>query len=536
MPPHDPAGAPSGRDSGERVRLIRDAVVNYGGMLLSAVVGFALVPLLVGGLGAESYGLLISAAALATLVGSFDLGLSATFVREVAADSVDPRDDLPQLAAFAAAGHLLLGIAGGGIVFLLGASATRGLRLSAETQALASIVFAAAAVGSIGDQMVAYALNVLRGRRRFDLVNLIGVLSALLRAAGLGAILLLAPSLLAVAVWQAVAVLTTALLALLVVRRTAASLRFRLGRFRWRSVRRHLSFGLASQLTNLAMRALWEAPVLLLGLARGSAAVVPFHVGSKFPLALSQVSWCAAETLFPAASERERALDRAGILRALQVVMRWIAVVVLPAGLILWCIAPSLLHVWLPQVPAEAPTVLRWMVFGVVSDALGVSPMYVLWGQGGARPVAAVLSATALLSLGIASSLLSAGGALAVAAGLSLSLAAAALVFLRLAAAACGSSAIAIVAAVARGLPLPLLVCAATLLGLAQLGAPVRWLSLVATTAAAALSYAVTLYFTGAREEERALVRRVLRVAWTLAFTERRWNPQRLRAEGKQGL
>src|SRR5258706_15162219 len=68
----------------QRVRLIRDGLVNNFNFVLSALVGVCLVPFMLRHLGAESYGLYIATVSLAGGVGAFDFGIGWTVVRDLA--------------------------------------------------------------------------------------------------------------------------------------------------------------------------------------------------------------------------------------------------------------------------------------------------------------------------------------------------------------------------------------------------------------------------------------------------------------------
>ena len=78
----DRAGA---LDANERVRLMRDGLVNNSGAVVSVVVGIVLVPIMLHGLGTESYSLWIAALAVLGMPAGLDFGLGATVIREVAA-------------------------------------------------------------------------------------------------------------------------------------------------------------------------------------------------------------------------------------------------------------------------------------------------------------------------------------------------------------------------------------------------------------------------------------------------------------------
>ena len=71
-------------DTKERLRLMRDGVVNYSGFVTSGLAGIILVPVMLRYLGTESYGLWLAAMAVWGMLGSFDFGLYWSVSREIA--------------------------------------------------------------------------------------------------------------------------------------------------------------------------------------------------------------------------------------------------------------------------------------------------------------------------------------------------------------------------------------------------------------------------------------------------------------------
>ena len=74
----------SGISTSERVRLMRDAIVNNSALAVSALVGLFLVPLMFHGLGVEAYGLWVGAVSLSGLASAIDLGIPWNLTRRIA--------------------------------------------------------------------------------------------------------------------------------------------------------------------------------------------------------------------------------------------------------------------------------------------------------------------------------------------------------------------------------------------------------------------------------------------------------------------
>ena len=266
------SAAPTALAVDERVRLMRDGVINYLGMFCSGLVGIFMVPILLGGLGAELYGLWIAVLAVAGIVGVLDFGLGWSVMRAVAAALSG--EDAEETARFVrAAGHayLILGMLGAALIGTLSVPLSAGLHLSVEGQRLAPAVFGLVGLAFLGDQLLAFAMAVLHGLRRFDVATLASIAALLLRATGTVALLAAAHGLVAVAVWHAVTSMVSGFLALTVVGRLAPAYHVRAGRVDWRLLRARLPFGLTSMLTAATSAIIWDAPQLLIGVIRGSS-------------------------------------------------------------------------------------------------------------------------------------------------------------------------------------------------------------------------------------------------------------------------
>jgi O-antigen/teichoic acid export membrane protein len=117
----------------ERVRLMRDSVINNSAPFVAAVIGLFLVPIMLKGLGLELYGLWLAAMADSGMLAGLDFGLNWSLVRDVAAAENDESQD--ETARFVmAAGNAdgLLGVAGGVLIGTLGYPLSSGLHFSAE--------------------------------------------------------------------------------------------------------------------------------------------------------------------------------------------------------------------------------------------------------------------------------------------------------------------------------------------------------------------------------------------------------------------
>jgi O-antigen/teichoic acid export membrane protein len=496
-------------NANERVRLMRDGLVNNSASVVSAIVGIVLVPIMLKGLGIESYSLWIAALALLGIPAGFDLGLGATVVREVAARGRESSEELSAFVQAAGNAYLIYGVLGGCVIAALGLPLSNGLHLSPVVRPAAPIVFALCGVSFLAEQQIAFASATLGGLRRFDAVNLIAAAVVLLRAVGIVGLLIAGKSLVALMAWYALAGVAVSVMAFAVVERLDSRLRLRIARLRWRPLRAHVSFALGSQLIRILIQAIWETGPLLVGLVLGSVWIVPFYIGVKFPYTTVGATWRVAEVLFPAASHDERTQNTARTRETLELGTRWIAAMGVPVCIVFWTLGPGLLRAWVGDVTTDAVLVLRIMTGVLLADALGLGSLSILWGYGRARSLVAVLGTVAASTVLLSLVFLKIVGVSTVAWAMLISIAMGSVALLHMASSMCGTGIHTLVRNSFRGLYLPWLFTAAVAVGLTRLLAVNGWLGVIGGSTVIGTAYLASFYLSGTRAEERELARQV---------------------------
>ncbi len=509
---------------------MRDGLIHYSSVLVSGLAGLVLVPILLAGLGEEPYGLLIAAVALASLLATLDTGLGWSLTRAVASDPGGTcGEETTQFVQTVGRLYVVIGCTGALLVAVLGLPLSAALHLSDASRQVAPFVFALVGLSFLGDRVLAFGSWVLTGRRRFDAVTLLSIAYTLVRAAGIIILVAAGRGVLSVATWHMVATGMAAVSTLVVVARLEPQFQLRPGRVDGRGLRSHLRFALTSQLTQGAIRATWEAGPLLIGTLLGSALIVPYYIGQRFPLALAELGWRAAHTLFPIASEHEGAQRPGSPADVLEVGTRWVLVLVLPLSIILELLAPALLQAWVGEIRPETLLVLRLITAAVLVDALGVGAMHILWGRGRAQAVLAVHAGVAVACIGLTLALLPRMGIVGAAWGMLIPMGPSSVAFLVKGCRAYRSSIAELLQSVTRGLWLPAALGAGATLGASHLLRSDDWPSLVASALAGGLTYTAAFYVAGARAEERILVQELLRLPQATALLAWRWLGRLLR-------
>lgn len=491
----------------ERQRLMRHAIVNNLAAPISAVVGILLVPVMLRALGQDSYSLWIIATSLAGIVAASDLGLGWGMCRVVAADPQGRGDDHVAFVRSAANIFALVGLGAGIVLGLTGLVAGHRLHLPPEALRAAPAVFWVVGASICAERLSAFGLAVLSGLRRFELINAVTGAASILWGAAALAVLINGGAVANVAV----CLLGTALLkcgvTLFLVARLSPRYSFKPGSIRWLAVRHHVSFALSSLLVDVFGGLAWNCGPVLLGFIRGPAAAVPYYIAQKFPLAVSGMSWRAAEVVFPAAAQSQD--DAVRSRDTLRVGSRWVLALALPFAVLLFVAAPNILQAWIGSRPTGTATILRILAAVVLLDAMAAGPLHVLWGRGAVKTI---LSAQA--ALGVGAVVLTATwtfpfGAAGAALGLLVPVGATAVVFIAAASRLCAIPTRRLMAETWRGLALPAGVCAASAALFLQFKRYDRaWVIVALVTSA--LVYLILLFGVSGNADEKSYARKAL--------------------------
>jgi O-antigen/teichoic acid export membrane protein len=179
---------------------------------------------------------------------------------------------------------------------------------------------------------------------------------------------------------------------------------------------------------------------------------------------------------------------------------------VLPFCIILWIIAPNLLHAWVGGFTPKASLIMRLTCVAVLAQGLGLGAMQVLWGRGEVRAILLVLGILAVPSLVLTVGFVRAFGEVGAAFALCISLSVSTCIFLFQGARACRLPVINLLRDTFRGLPLPCAVCAAFTYVAVKFANPQSWAGVVGSCLLGGSTFIAVLYFFGAREEEKQFV------------------------------
>lgn len=484
---------------------LRDAIVNYSGQLVSGVLAIFLIPLLLGYLGPERYGTWMAALSFAGMFSILDFGLAWPLTRDVARLEPD-REEAAQLVESAKYFYVLSGFVGFVLICLAGFVAGPMLKLSPALVKTAPIIFALSGLEFFGNHLQIYVLALLHGVRRFGLSTLPLISGSVLRFAGTVALIAWGGGLISIMVWHASVSLGTALISIGLVGRLHPRFGLAPGSIEWRRLIEAFRFGFFSQLMGGLVKLSWNSVPLLIGVARGSAAIVPYYVAQKFPFAMAEISWRGGEVVFPRASHEGNEAANGRLQSLIAIGTRAVLILVLPVAIVLFVVAPDLLRVWMGELVPQPVMILRLLTVGVFADAIGVTAMHVLWARGSIRLVVAVYSIVAGIVVVLTAALVRKQGVSGAAVAFLIGVTFGAAAFMWLAARMSESRVSTLLRECVSGLIMPAVACGAVSVVISQTLSALNWLGIVRNAATASVAFLGVLYMTSHRAEEKRLV------------------------------
>ena len=493
-----------------RANLFRLGLLNNVGALVALLTGVLMVPIMLAGLGSESYGAWIMVIAANGLVISLDFGLGHIVTREIARANSGAAGDSSPVALAAGGAQVVIGICGAVALAAIGLAADYVFDGGAAHAGV--LVFTLVGTALLAERLIQYTFAVFSAHLRYGLVNLIASASTLLRAALVILALAIHPGLQGVASAFAFATVSTAICAVYVLGRVDPAHALGSVKLDWRALRPQVRFGVASMLATLAGAMLWQIHPLLIGAIAGPAAVAAFFVGIRLPLLVCEMNSRAAEVLFPAVSgASSRVPDAQHPAIALSTGLRWLTLLALPLAVMGCILAPAVLDAWLLEVPVGAASVLRTGVVIMLLSAWTVPAMQVLWGLGQASRLAYATTGAAIVAVVLELALLPSLGALAASIALIARLAILATWTLREAKRHTGlGHGRVFTREIVRLLPAGAACTVGTLVGQWAAGGTGSLIQLMSGAGLGTSGYVMTLFFSGSLAEEQAILRRAL--------------------------
>jgi O-antigen/teichoic acid export membrane protein len=363
--------------------LARNTLLNLLGQGLPMAVAIVTIPIVIGGLGVERFGVLTIAWMAIGYFSLFDLGLGRALT-QILASRLGTADHgtVPRLAWTALAATTLFGLLGAILLALLGPWLVTGvLQIPERLQPESRTAFFLLAASIPWVVSTAALRGVLEAVQRFDLVNAVRVPLGLATYLVPVAVLPFSQSLVPIVAALLVSRLAGWVAHLLLCFRALPELRNRID-FSVAEIRPLLRFGSWMTVSNLVSPLMVYLDRFLIGAVLSMAAVAyyvtPYEVITKLwvvPVSLMSVLLPAFAASYATDRERAASLFDLGV--------RSVFLVMLPPAVIAILFAPEALTIWLgAEFAAESFRVLQWLAIGVFVNSIGQVGFTFLQGMG----------------------------------------------------------------------------------------------------------------------------------------------------------
>ena len=361
-------------------RLARNVATNYLVYAASIVSGLVLTPIIIGAIGVEAFGVWAFILSATVVLRILDFGIAPTVVRHAAFHG--GRDDRRATSELASVGLLLyLGI--GAIVVAVGLVLAwfvpSLVEMPADLRDPARVA-AFLAVLTLGTELpLGLFGSLLKGRQRFDLLNLAALVSLAVYALLVVVVLTQRETLPALAAIALVATVVRLAIPVLFVRRVVPGLRLSPSLVSRARVGELLAFSGYAFLGHLAAKVVFSADLILVGIVLDAEAVAQYAVASRLFGVGRALSATGTDVLFPTFAELEgRAEDERQRRLLLTALRGGICVTVLVAAPLV-VLPDRVLEAWLGEGygPAE-PTLALLGLTLLCSVPVGIFAQFLL--------------------------------------------------------------------------------------------------------------------------------------------------------------
>jgi len=364
-------------------RVARNIGSGYAGAAVNGMVLLLLTPLVVRHLCPRAYGIWVLATAIGSYLGFLNAGSGAAGVRAVARLAGAGRigeasRDIGSIFRI----YLAVGVFACAALTLLSFTTLGFFHVPAAEQAEARVLLILIAINFLVSFPFGVTRSVLAGLHRFQALNAVEIVWALVRLGATFVFLSTGHGLLSLGGIQLATSIGGHLTRWLVIRRVAPQIHLT-GGPEWRGVSADVSIFSALSFGYESLRTLFDnADLLLLGVLAGPAAVAIFSVGVTLASFVSKGLQPISGVLFPMASEMEALGQRTGSARLLEVGTRVNLALALPMVTILLVDGPALLRLWVGHGFEQSYPVLAAFALANLMMAASLASSTLLFGSG----------------------------------------------------------------------------------------------------------------------------------------------------------
>jgi O-antigen/teichoic acid export membrane protein len=331
-------------------RLLFNTISNYVGRLVGVVTWFLLTPFILYRLDASLYGLWVLVGSVVAYGSLLDFGIAGAVTKYVA--EYHAKGQIHEAKSFVATALALYFVLGFIVLFISIAVAPVFPQLfevpdEHKQTAVLLVILSGASMGLAIPS--ASTTAVLRGFQRFDLMNLLGIITQVGTAVAIIIVLLLGGSVIELVLTITIVNLLMQIPAIWLIYRIAPQLQFGLARPGRKMLRTVTSFSSSLFLIQMGGQLESKTDEIVIGAFLPVSAVTPYHLARRLSTIPQMIADQFLSLLLPLASELHAGNDQAR-LRSLYIVSTRITVgVFLATGISLTILAGPILTIWVGE-------------------------------------------------------------------------------------------------------------------------------------------------------------------------------------------
>ena len=385
----------------ERISL--NTFFSYLGQLWYKILNLVLLPIIVSGLGKDSYGLYAFISVLIGYYALLDLGISSAVVKYVSEHHAHGQyEEMNRLVSTSLQAHFGLGMLGCLVIIFLAKFMVRTVDMPPDLSQTALTVLYLSAFQFLVNITASVFSGVLNGLQQIDLLNKISILSNTLTVVSTAILAKLGCGLVAIVLlnflWNLVAIILTACYT----KRALPSLKIQLRCFDLPYLRRILSFGLWTFVIQAGTLIHLTTDRMLIGLFRPIESVTYYVVSVKLAEMIRSAPMPVVGVLFPAVSDLKAKGREPAIREIFLRGTKYVVSLSLPIALILFVFARPILARWMGTKFGEtSSSVLMLFACGYFLNTLTFINTSVLFGLGLHRLMAVYCVISSSINLGL---------------------------------------------------------------------------------------------------------------------------------------
>lgn len=365
--------------------VVRSAFFNLLGFGVSVLYMLFLVPLVVGYIGIEQYGLWSLILALTGYVGLVDLGIGTSFVPYIARyASLEAYESVNKVIQHGLLFYVCLSLFVVGMGYVLSPWLFSLVRIPAEYLPSARLFFLIALIGFGCSTVAGVFGSVLSAFQRMDIYNILLTAFLVEKFLAILVALVMGYGLLGLMVADLLITVLGLVPLIVMTKKHFPHLTVRWVGYDPGVMKTLLKFGAQLQISRIAETVQAHFDKLILSRFIGLSAVSMYDFGSRPGGRLRALPLTAVSSLIPAISALDAAQDRARIQAALVRSTRYLAIVAVPLFAFFICFAGDIVFIWLGEGYDQAAMTLRLLSFAHVVSV--VASAMALISQGMAAP------------------------------------------------------------------------------------------------------------------------------------------------------